>query len=206
MRIRPITPTVVLALALAGALLLTACSPAEQAPAERGGAAATAPDGSAELEELSRTDVRTVIDRLNRAPLDERDDAVAASIRTDRVVLSDVDGSQVELAMPDGLTYISFAPYRTQTHDCTFHAPSSCVGELRNTELQLTITDLATGETHVDEKTQTFDNGFVGAWLPRGIDAEVVIVVADSEARAVISTVNDDDPTCITTLPLAERG
>lgn len=206
MRIRPITPTVVLALALAGALLLTACSPAEQAPAERGGAAATAPDGSAELEELSRTDVRTVIDRLDRAPLDERDDAVAASIRTDRVVLSDVDGSQVELAMPDGLTYISFAPYRTQTHDCTFHAPSSCVGELRNTELQLTITDLATGETHVDEKTQTFDNGFVGAWLPRGIDAEVVIVVADSEARAVISTVNDDDPTCITTLPLAERG
>ncbi|MFS2241284.1 CueP family metal-binding protein [Microbacterium sp. OR16] len=204
MRIRPITPTVVLA--LAGALLLTACSPAEQAPAERGGAAATAPDGSAELEELSRTDVRTVIDRLDRAPLDERDDAVAASIRTDRVVLSDVDGSQVELAMPDGLTYISFAPYRTQTHDCTFHAPSSCVGELRNTELQLTITDLATGETHVDEKTQTFDNGFVGAWLPRGIDAEVVIVVADSEARAVISTVNDDDPTCITTLPLAERG
>lgn len=204
MRIRPITPTVVLA--LAGALLLTACSPAEQAPAERGGAAATAPDGSAELEELSRTDVRTVIDRLDRAPLDERDDAVAASIRTDRVVLSDVDGSQVELAMPDGLTYISFAPYRTQTHDCTFHAPSSCVGELRNTELQLTITDLATGETRVDEKTQTFDNGFVGAWLPRGIDAEVVIVVADSEARAVISTVNDDDPTCITTLPLAERG
>ncbi|WCD92223.1 CueP family metal-binding protein [Microbacterium sp. nov. GSS16] len=204
MRIRPIIPTVVLA--LAGALLLTACSPAEQAPAERGGAAATAPDGSAELEKLSRTDVRTVVDRLDRAPLDERDDAVAASIRTDRVVLSDVDGSQVELAMPDGLTYISFAPYRTQNHDCTFHAPSSCVGELRNTELQLTITDLATGETHVDEKTQTFDNGFVGAWLPRGIDAEVVIVVADSEARAVISTVNDDDPTCITTLPLAERG
>ena len=204
MRIRPIIPTVVLA--LAGALLLTACSPAEQAPAERGGAAATAPDGSAELEELSRTDVRTVVDRLDRAPLDERDDAVAASIRTDRVVLSVVNGSQVELAMPDGLTYISFAPYRTQTHDCTFHAPSSCVGELRNTELQLTITDLATGETHVDEKTQTFDNGFVGAWLPRGIDAEVVIVVADSEARAVISTVNDDDPTCITTLPLAERG
>ncbi|PKI92854.1 hypothetical protein CW368_00650 [Actinomycetales bacterium SN12] len=157
------------------------------------------------MKELSRTDVRTVIDRLDRAPISERNDAVSASIRTDRVVLSE-DGDQIEMAMPDGFTYISFAPYRSQTHDCTFHAPSSCVGELRNTELHLTITDLATGETYADEQTRTFDNGFIGVWLPRGITADVVIVIGDSEARSVISTMNEEDPTCITTMPLKKRG
>lgn len=199
-----ITPAV---LAVTGVLLLAGCTAAGQAPApERGGSSTSAPSSRAGVQELSRTDVRTVIDALDRAPLAARDASVTASIRTDRVVLGGADGAQTELAMPDGLTYISFAPYRSQTHDCTFHAPSSCVGELRNTPLQLTVTDTVTGETYVDENTQTFDNGFIGVWLPRGITAEVVIVVGDSEARSVISTANDDDPTCITTLPLTRRG
>ncbi|MFJ4045135.1 CueP family metal-binding protein [Microbacterium sp. NPDC089987] len=204
MRTRMITPAVVFA--VAGALLLSACSPAEQtARPEPSGSATSARPSGPSMKELSRTDVRTVIDRLDRAPISERDDAVSASIRTDRVVLGE-DGDQIEMAMPDGLTYISFAPYRSQTHDCTFHAPSSCVGELRNTELHLTITDLATGETYADEQTRTFDNGFIGVWLPRGITADVVIVIGDSEARSVISTVNEKDPTCITTMPLKKRG
>jgi len=205
MRTRMITPAVVFA--VAGALLLSGCSPAGQSTGtERDGSATSATSPGWSLQELSRTDVRTVIDRLDRAPLSERNAAVTASIRTDRVVLGDEDGDQIEMAMPDGLTYVSFAPYRSQTHDCTFHAPSSCVGELRNTELQLTVTDLSTGEKYIDEHTRTFDNGFVGVWLPRGITADVVIVSGDSEARAMISTVNDDDPTCITTMPLKKRG
>ncbi|MGX1791687.1 CueP family metal-binding protein [Microbacterium sp. NPDC055312] len=203
MRTRMITPAVVLA--LTGALLLAGCAPAGQTT-DSAGHGTSAPSAGPSLEELSRTDVRTLVDRLDRAPLSERDDAVMASIRTDRVVLAGPDGSQVEMPMPDGMTYISFAPYRSQTHDCTFHAPSSCVGELRNTELQLSITDVATGQTYVDEQTRTFDNGFIGVWLPRGITAEVVTVIGDSEARAVVSTVNADDPTCITTMPLQTRG
>ncbi|WP_313356376.1 CueP family metal-binding protein [Microbacterium sp.] len=203
MRTRMITPAVVLT--LTGALLLAGCAPAGQTT-DSAGRGTSAPSTGPSLEELSRTDVRALVDRLDRALVSERDDAVTASIRTDRVVLAGADGSQVEMPMPDGMTYISFAPYRSQTHDCTFHAPSSCVGELRNTELQLSIADLATGHTYVDEQTRTFDNGFIGVWLPRGITAEVVTVIGDSEARAVISTVNADDPTCITTMPLHTRG
>lgn len=206
MRTKMITPAVVLA--VTGALLFTGCAPAGQTTdsAGHGTSAPSASSAGPSVEELSRTDVRTLVDRLDRAPLSEREDAVMASIRTDRVVLAGADGSQVEMPMPDGTTYISFAPYRSQTHDCTFHAPSSCVGELRNTELQLSITDVATGEKYVDEQTRTFDNGFIGVWLPRGITAEVVTVIGDNEATAVISTVNADDPTCITTMPLQKRG
>lgn len=204
MRRRNLTPAVV---AVVGTLLLAGCSPAGPGSDALGdGAATSAPSAERTFEEFSRSDARTVVDQLDQTPLNGRNATVAASIRTDRVVLTAADGSQAELPMPDGVTYISFAPYRSQTHDCTFHAPSSCVGELRNTELRMTITDLTTKETYVDEQTQTFDNGFVGVWLPRGITAEVVVVVDDSEARSVISTVNDDDPTCITTLPLRKRA
>jgi len=164
-----------------------------------------AAESGARLDELSRGDARSVIDQLDRARMAERDGVVSASIRPDRVVLTAGSASS-ELAMPEESTYIAFAPYRTQTHECTFHAPSDCVGELRDTPVRLTVTDSQTGERLLDEQTRTFDNGFVGAWLPRGITADVEIAVGDSVAKKRVSTRSDDDPTCITDLPLKKRG
>ena len=55
----------------------------------------------------------------------------------------------------------------------------------------------------IDEARQTFDNGFVGFWLPRGIEATLTIELDEQVGTAAISTVNEDDPTCITTLQVA---
>ena len=72
--------------------------------------------------------------------------------------------------MPSDEIYVSAAPYQSQTHDCYYHSPTGCLGELRNADVAVTVTDTATGEVIVDEDTRTLDNGFVGIWLPRGIE------------------------------------
>ena len=59
----------------------------------------------------------------------------------------------------------SIAPYLTSTHDCFYHIPHGPAWELSNADIQVKITDEATGEVLVDEATTTFDNGF-GFWLP----------------------------------------
>lgn len=46
------------------------------------------------------------------------------------------------------------------SHGCFYHSLTTCLGELDNEDIQVTITDEATGEALVDEATTTFDNGF----------------------------------------------
>ncbi|MFS4491238.1 CueP family metal-binding protein, partial [Dietzia kunjamensis] len=48
----------------------------------------------------------------------------------------------------------------------------------------------------------TYDNGFLGLWLPRGITATLTIDHDGRTATAPIST-GDDDLTCLTTMQLA---
>ena len=48
------------------------------------------------------------------------------------------------------------------SHGCFYHSLTTCLGELDNEDIQVTITDEATGEVLVDEATTTFDNGFIG--------------------------------------------
>lgn len=69
--------------------------------------------------------------------------------------------------------------------------------------MQVTVTDRATGATVVDDDVTTFDNGFVGIWLPRGLDGEITVEHDGRRATAPISTSNPDDLTCLTSLRLA---
>ena len=64
-------------------------------------------------------------------------------------------------------------------------------------------TNPATGETIVDETLTSFDNGFIGLWLPKGIEAELSVQYEGKSASAGISTISDDDATCLTTLQLS---
>lgn len=105
--------------------------------------------------------------------------------------------------MPADEFYVSFAPYVSRTHDCHFHSLTTCVGELQNAEVSVKITDDATGEVLVDDSLTTFDNGFVGLWLPRGIDATVTVEHDGKTASSPITTKGDDAATCVTTLHLA---
>ena len=54
----------------------------------------------------------------------------------------------------------------------------------------------------VDDTLTTFDNGFVGIWLPRGMTGDITVEHEGRRATAPVSTANSDDLTCLTSLRL----
>ncbi len=152
---------------------------------------------------LDGEDARTVVDTLDATALTERTDAFMASVRPDELLLIDADGTETSLPMPEDAFYVSLAPYVDVTHECYFHSLTTCVGEMQAEEIQVLVTDTATGEVLVDDTMTTFDNGFLGLWLPRDLDVEVTIEQDGLSATSVVSTSNEDDATCITTMQLA---
>ncbi|MFT3889348.1 MAG: CueP family metal-binding protein [Arachnia sp.] len=207
-RFRPRVAAALLAATL-GAPLVGGCTPGEApAPTSPHGAStpgspSAAPAGGllADLD-IEGLDAVAIIDRLDKTPLAERPQGVLASVRPNELVLTDAAEEERTVPMPDDAFYVSLAPYVTQTHECYFHSLLSCVGELRNTEVSVTITDAANGEVVLDKELTTFDNGFLGVWLPRDLDATVTVAYDGKTATAPISTEGDEAATCITTLQL----
>lgn len=184
---------------VAGSLALVGCTAAEPGPAP-------APTAASVLEQhdLAGLDARQVIDRLDAVPVAERPGNLLASVQPDQLVLSDPadTGAAEMLPMPDDEFYLSVAPYRTVTHDCFFHSLTTCLGELGEEPVQVTVTDDATGRTVMDETRTTFDNGFVGLWLPRDLTGTLTLEHDGESTSSPIST-GDDDLTCLTTMQVA---
>ncbi|MDJ1371150.1 hypothetical protein C7K25_07185 [Gulosibacter molinativorax] len=151
---------------------------------------------------LAGLDAPEIIEQLDTLPIAERPTNLIASVQPGALVLTDDQQRETQLEMPANQVYISVAPYQNQTHDCYYHSLTTCVGELGNEDVQVTLTG-SDGEVLIDETRQTYDNGFVGMWVPRGIEAELTVTLGESTGSAPISTVNSDDPTCITTLQLS---
>lgn len=192
------------------AVALTGCAGATTAQSSPTPAASSAQAGSSQSVDeaivalgLEGMDAREVIDTLDVMPIDERPQGFRASIRPDELILSTSETSTRSLPMPEDLFYVSVAPYVSTTHDCYFHSLTTCKGEQRNTEMKVSVTDKATGESVLDETLTSFDNGFVGLWLPRGLDATLNVEVDGRSATQEISTKASDDATCLTTLHLA---
>lgn len=149
---------------------------------------------------LAGMDARDIIDELDQQALADRPTDLIASVRTDQLILSD-QSQEVALDLPENLTYVSIAPYLNQTHDCFYHSLTTCRGELGNEQIKVKITDEASGEVLVNEETTTFDNGFVGFWLPD--DAEGIIEVTyRGYAGTTEFATTDDGATCVTDLRL----
>ena len=185
-----------LVLALMAALLvLSGCSGGDDSSARGEGSELVAEHG------LEGLDARQVVERLDAMPVADRPTDLMASVRPDVLVLSDVGGREVELAMPQDEVYVSVAPYRTHTHDCHFHSLTTCEGELSDQPVKVRLTG-PDGEVLVDETRRTFDNGFVGIWVPRGIEASLTLEHEGRTATVAVSTRRDDDATCITTMHL----
>lgn len=191
----------------AATLTLAACSTDEPAasPGTSDDAVAEAPADASALATLGLdgADARTIIDTLDALPRDERPETLYASIRPDALLVTDGDGEETSIDMPDDAFYVSLAPYVDQTHDCYFHSLTTCTGEIQNEEVHVVVTDDATGEVLLDETRTTFDNGFVGLWLPRDLDTTVTIEKDGLSASAAVSTGDSEDATCITTMQLA---
>ncbi|GAB3120517.1 CueP family metal-binding protein [Glaciibacter psychrotolerans] len=180
-------------------LLLAGCAAAQPAAAPT-----TQEAGGSVIAELGLEglDARQVVETLDALPVADRPDGLTTSITAHQVTLTDRHGHAEELALPEDIVYISVAPYLSQTHDCYFHSPTGCIGELRNTEVEVTVTSITSGETVFDESLRTLDNGFVGMWLPRDIDASISVTHEGRTATSTLSTAGDDVQTCVTTLQL----
>lgn len=182
------------------ALVLTGCTTAG-APVDDGASESTG--GLETRYGLEGLDARAVIEKLDTTDVNDRPEGLQASIRPSELILVDDSGEERLLPTPEDEVYIAIAPYVTQTHDCTFHAPNSCLGEMREVAVSVTITDAASGRVYVEESAVTYDNGFIGYWLPRGIDATVTMTVAGKSGNVDITTHGAAAPTCITTLKVA---
>ena len=187
-------------------LLLTGCS-ADPAPQAAGNGVATASEAPASgvgarlaAYDLDGLPAEDVIDELDRLPVAERPADLMASVRVDQLVVS-TGQEEAALELPEDQFYLSVAPFVDQTHECFYHSLTTCKGELGGKDVEVTIVDDA-GEVLVDEQTTTYDNGFVGFWLPRDIDGTLTVSYGGRVGEVDFST-REDSPTCVTTLQLA---
>ncbi|MEG3614682.1 CueP family metal-binding protein [Isoptericola haloaureus] len=186
------------------ALTLAACSAGEPTPSTDDETAAADTASSASLTDagLDGLDGREIVDTLDALPLAERPTDLMVSVRPDELLVTTADEGETTVSLEGEDFYVSIAPYVDQTHECYFHSLTTCTGELQNAEVDVLVTDDATGEVVLDETRTTFDNGFVGLWLPRDLDATVTIEHDGMSASSPLSTAGADDATCVTTMQL----
>ncbi|MGD8149342.1 CueP family metal-binding protein [Ornithinimicrobium sp. Y1694] len=145
--------------------------------------------------------VREVIDQLEATPISQRPADLIASVQPGAVVLSDAEGREERLPLPQDTFYLSVAPYLEQTHDCHFHSLTTCRGELGNEEVAVRVVSNTDGTVLIDQIVRTQDNGFAGLWLPDDLEATLTVEHAGRTASTPIST-GADAPTCLTTRQL----
>lgn len=196
------------AYALAAMLSITLAACSEELPAtdsSQSGTQSASQDASGDIladHNLAGKDAKTIITELDTMAVADRPTNLMASIRPTELVVANDLGDQISVPLPANEFYLSIAPYVNQTHECHFHSLTTCRGEMANAQIHLTIVDKGTGEAIVDEDTTTFDNGFIGVWIPKGIDATVTITADGKTATTDISTLAEDDATCLTTMQL----
>lgn len=149
---------------------------------------------------LAGMDAVEAIDHLDQLAVTDRPSDLTASVYPDELVLAG-DTQEVTLDLPAEKTYLSIAPYVNTTHECFYHSLTTCQGELGNEDLDVQITDKSTGDTVVDEQATTFDNGFVGVWVPSDIEG-IIEVSYDGKIGSTTFSTTDEGATCITDLQL----
>jgi hypothetical protein len=171
------------------AFTISACS--------TGSSSTNSEEGFLETHGLSGLSVVEIVNTLDSSTADPA--GLKASITSDFLILSD-STSEVRLALPEDKFYLSFAPYVNQTHPCATHSLISCQGELVDQPIHALITD-STGKEILNADLTTMENGFVGVWLPRNIDATITVTYNGLTAQQAISTSGGSE-TCLTTLKL----
>lgn len=147
-----------------------------------------------EKYDLLGLDIKAIVKELDSS-VDEPKE-LSSSINGEYLTLQDGE-SKVVLEVPKDSFYLSFAPYENSTHPCGFHSLSGCRGELVNELVHVTITD-EKGVVILDDNLETMDNGFIGVWLPRDINANIQVAYNGKVSNAPISTFADSE-TCLTT-------
>lgn len=193
---------VLLAVTMTGCAGDTSDSGTEDPGTAASGSASGSGEESAMLAEhgLDGMDTVEVIDHLDRLGGEDRPDDLMASVRPDEVVVASAE-QETSLQVPEDKFYLSVAPYVDRTHECFYHSLTTCQGELVAEDVDVEIVDTE-GNVLVDEARTTFENGFVGFWLPRDIEG-TLRVTHDGKAGEIDFATDDEAPTCVTTLQLA---
>lgn len=183
-------------------LALAGCSgEADDAPAEEA-AAVDLPASIAaafEAHDLTGLQGKELVDHLDRLGGADRPTEFTASVRADGLVVSD-GVEEASLPLPADEFYLSVAPYVQQSHECYFHSLTTCQGELTGEDLDVRIV-ADDGEVLVDETATTYENGFVGYWLPRDVEGSIEISYDGRTGTVPIAT-DAESPTCLTTVQL----
>lgn len=191
---------------LAAALGLAGCAQdaptPEPTPVSAAAPANVAADEVLAAYGLDGLPVEEVIEELDAMPVAERPTDLIASVRPDVLLLTDASQQEYQLPIAGDDVYVSVAPYVNQTHECHFHSLTTCRGELAAADVHVTVTG-ADGEVVLDEDLTTYDNGFVGFWVPRGVEGTLTVESDGRSGSTQISTTSPEDRTCVTDLQLS---
>ncbi|MHB8097112.1 MAG: CueP family metal-binding protein [Erysipelotrichaceae bacterium] len=143
---------------------------------------------------LEKTEIKEVVNILDQR-IDEPTN-VGARITGDKLFLYDNE-KEYSLDLPTDSFFVSIAPYINEVHPCTIHNLVSCRGEIFNQTMRIRIID-ENNQIIIDEERTTQDNGFIGIWLPKGINATLNVEYDGLTVEYPISTFSESD-TCITT-------
>lgn len=127
--------------------------------------------------------------------LDEPQD-IGARITGEALILYQGE-DEVSVPLPEDLFFVSIAPYINDVHPCQVHNLITCRGELYGETILITIT-LNDGSVLYSEERTTQANGFIGLWLPAGIEGTLSVEMPNRSVSYPISTYANSD-TCITT-------
>ncbi|MDI6023871.1 CueP family metal-binding protein [Leucobacter sp. UT-8R-CII-1-4] len=197
---------VAVALSLLAALGLAGCSSTDATTDQ--GSTSTEASSQRSIDEIlgslnvDTADSKKLIEALDTLPLADRPEDLIASVLPNGVQLQPGQADETFLPVESDDFYLSIAPYVSQTHPCSFHSLTTCVGEMQNVPVELNITDAKTGEVVLAEQRTTADNGFVGVWLPRNGEFKVSVKSEQGVAEQIVTT-GQNDPTCLTTMQLA---
>jgi hypothetical protein len=147
-----------------------------------------------ESYELENMSVEAMVLALETNTIDTT--GLVASINSEYLIL-ETENESMNVALPEDRFYLSFAPYINNTHPCNTHFLTSCQSELRNELFHIKVV-LDDGTVIIDETLTSAQNGFIGVWLPKDVNAVLHIEYEDLHISSPITTF-EGSPTCLTT-------
>ncbi len=144
---------------------------------------------------IDNRDTREIVEVLEN----DLDEEIKGVVKQDNIELS-LNNEVVKLVDDQEQFYVSIAPYFNQTHEWSIHFLAGCKGELDNKKFDVTITS-ADGKVIYEGDKKTYNNGFMGFWLPKDQVYSIIIEADGKQADGKIETYKDSK-TCITTFKL----
>ncbi|CBG90946.1 copper-binding periplasmic metallochaperone CueP [Citrobacter rodentium] len=145
---------------------------------------------------LAGKTVEQMVDTIDQTP-QARPLPLSASVTSTALKLS--SGEQASLPLGEKF-YLSFAPYQHRTHPCFNHSLSGCQGEMPETTFNVKVMDNK-GDVLLEKPMKSYQNGFIGVWLPRNIEGTIEVSYNGKTASHAIAT-REDSQTCLTELQL----